>query len=639
MEMMLLLESYVRRGNVLLRRWALDTRVHRAVRAVLYTLGGFVLSAASLGNYSLPLAMGLVCACGGWSAVLAAAGACLGYGLLWGSAGQAGIVWSLLSLPVGLILSKRSVYRQTPLMAPAVAGLIVAATGVAFQLLSWEMPPIPVYLLRIGLGAGSAMVFTRIFAARNPILEWIALGFGVLALSQLMPIPYLGLGYLAAGWIVSAGAFPAAALAGLALDLAQVTPVSMTAVLTLAYLIRFLPRYPKWLASCMPVTVYIAVMNLWGTWDIQPVAGLLIGSLLGTFLPIAHTAVHRRGETGVAQVRLEMAAGVFNQMETLLLDVESAPVDEEALVMRSAERACNGCAYRKNCRDAQRVGQLPSVILHKPLLSTEELPIICRKPGRLLAELHRCQEQLRSIQADRRRQEEYRAALIQQYRFVAVFLQELSDRLPRRPESAERLFQPQVQIFSNRQEQENGDRCVYFAGVGKKYYVLLCDGMGTGADAALEGKMACAMLQKMLSAGYPAQYALRSLNSLCALRGRAGVVTVDLAEILLDSGKVSLYKWGAAPSYITTPYGAQKIGVPTPPPGLDMEGQERVERTGIRRGAWLVMVSDGVSPTAAFRCCMENADRTAGELAQEILACGQPDGQDDATVVIVRLKE
>ena len=162
--------------------------------------------------------------------------------------------------------------------------------------------------------------------------------------------------------------------------------------------------------------------------------------------------------------------------------------------------------------------------------------------------------------------------------------------------------------------------------------------MGKGMGAVQEGKTAAALLQRMLRAGYPAEHALRSLNSLCALRDRAGAVTVDLAEILLDSGKVTLYKWGAAPSYIATRYGAEQLGSVSPPPGISVtEEQERMEQTSLRRGEWLVMVSDGISSRDALRCCMEIGDRTPGELAAGILACGQLGGQDDATVIITRL--
>lgn len=636
---MISLQSYVHKGRSALRRWMLDPRLHRAGQAAVYLIAGFVLSAASLGSYSLPLAMGFVCACTGWPAVLAAAGGCLGYWLFWGTGSYIGLIWIGACLPVTLLIGSRSMFRKVSLLLPAVAGFFTAASGVACQFLFQDMTPIPIYLLRIALGAGSAMLFHKLLQGRNPILDWLATGLLVLSLAQINPIPYLGLGFLAAGFITGTGAFPAAVICGLALDLAQITPVPMTAVVSFSYLIRFLPRYPKWLAAMAPAVVYLGIMTLQGSWDITPVPALSLGGVIGIFLPLPGRFTYRRGETGVAQVRLEMAAGVLTQTQILLMETDTPPVDEEALMMRAAERACGGCAHRKNCRESQRIAQLPPMTLHKPLLSTEELPIICRKPGRFLAELHRCQEQLRSIRADRQRQREYRTAVIQQYRFLSSFLQELADQLPRRTETVGKQLHPEVTVYANRPEPDNGDRCLRFSGVGKKYYVLLCDGMGKGMGAVEEGKNAAALLQKMLRAGYPAEHALRSLNSLCALRDRAGAVTVDLVEIMLDSGKFTLYKWGAAPSYLATRYGAEQLGTVSPPPGISVSDQEeRVEHGALRWGQSLVMVSDGINPWDALRCCSEYAECSPGELAAGILACGQIGGQDDATVVIVQLK-
>ncbi len=635
----MIISSYVRRSRNLFRRWALDPRFHSITQAALYLFSGFFLSAASLGNFCIPLSLGLVCACSGWSAVLSAAGGMVGYWIFWGQAGQIGIFWMLVALPTALLLSDSFLSRQTPLLMPAAAGLIAAAGGVVFQILFYDMTPILAYLLRIALSFGCTLLFSRLQAGKNPILEWLGTALMVLALAQIMPIPYLGLGYLAAGFLSGAGTFPAAALAGLALDMAQITPVPMTAVLALSYLVRFLPHPPKGLAVIAPALTYIWMMRLCGVWDFQPLPGLLLGTAVGAFLPLQRKFTHRRGETGVAQVRLELAAGVLSQTEMLLLEVEAPPVDEEALMVRAADRACSGCAYRKSCRDSDRIRQLPPITLHKPLLSTEELPVICRKPGRFLAELHRCQEQLRSIHADRQRQREYRAAVIQQYRFLSAYLQELADQLPRRTETADNQFTPEVTVYSNRPEQDNGDCCMRFAGVGKKYYVLLCDGMGTGLGAIQEGKTGAALLHRLLSAGYPAEHALRSLNSLCALRDRAGAVTVDLAEIMLDSGKVNLYKWGAAPSYLASQYGAERLGTASPPPGISVtREQEQTEHTSLRRGQWLVMVSDGIGQQEALRCCMDMGDRTPGELAAGILSYTPIGSQDDATVVIIRLK-
>ena len=634
---MISIDAYVRRGRHTLRRWLLDPRVHTFLRCGGHFAAGFALSAAGLGQGMLPLALSLVCACNGWLAVLAGLGGVAGYRVFWG-AEQQPMLWLAAGLCVALLLGSRSISRQTPLLLPAVAGLIVAASGVLFQTLGAEDTPIALYLIRVGLAGGATWLFSQVRKGRNPVLEWLTAGLAVLALVQIVPVRWFSLGFFAAGILAVTGAFPAAAIAGLALDLAGVTPVPMTAVMVLAYLFRLLPKSLGWAGRFAPGATYLIVMWLYGVWDVLPLPALVTGSIAGGFLPLPGKLPHRRGETGAAQVRLELASGVLAQTQQLLIEAPEVPVDEDALVSRAAERACGSCPNRKECKDSQRIGMLPGLLLHKPLLQTDELPIVCRKSGRFLAELHRSQEQLRSIRADRQRQKEYRAAVIQQYQFLSSFLQDLSDKLSRRTEPAA-VYAVQVAVYGNRPEEENGDRCLRFAGTEGKYYVLLCDGMGTGLGAVQEGRSAGVMLRRLLCAGYPAEYALRSINSICALRDRAGAVTMDLAEIRLDSGKVSLYKWGAVPSYLISSVGVEKIGTAGPPPGLSVtDYQERTEKLTLRKGQLLVMVSDGVSEETALQCCADGIGLTPGEVAVTILTAEQTTGQDDATVVTISLE-
>lgn len=636
---MISLQSYVRQGRYTLRKWALDPRIHTLARCTAYMLSGFALSAASLGNVALPLALGLVCACSGWSALLCAAGGALGYWVFWGSLAVQPVVWLVLGAVVAVFLTDRRIAQQAPFLVPAIACLLVAASGVVFQVHFRDDTPIVLYLLRVLLAGASTWLLTRVLRQRDPILEWLTCSLGVLALAQIMPIPYFGFGYIAAAAIAVAGAFPAAALAGLALDLAQITPVPMTAVLALSFLVRLLPRCSKILLRLAPAIAFLLVMGLGGYRDLLPLPALLLGSIAGTCLPGPGKATHRRGETGVAQVRLEVAAGVLTQTEQLLLEAPEVPVDEAALVARAAERACGSCPCRKSCKDAKRIGLLPGPILHKPLLTTEELPLICRKSGRFLAELHRSQEQLRSIRADRERQKEYRSAVIQQYQFLSDFLRDLSDQLARRTDSIAPVYIPKVSVYANRPEADNGDRCLSFSGVLCKYYVLLCDGMGTGLGAVQEGRTAGVLLRRLLSAGYPAEHALRSLNSLCALRGRAGAVTVDLLELQLNNGHAIIYKWGAPASYLVTSMSAEKLGCAGPPPGLSVtDCQESSHRLTLRADETLYLVSDGIGEEEALHCCLTGTGLSAGELSSRILTCAQIAGQDDATVVAVRLE-
>ncbi len=634
--MMVSIGVQVRRWRRVLRRWAQDPKVQGMLELGAYLLCGGLLSAASLRGYPQPLALALVCAASGWAGTLLAAGSLGGYLLFWGQAGGQGALWIGMGLLVMVLLGGRQLLENTPLLMPAITGAIVAVSGLLFQFWQGDTTPVWMYLLRIAVAVGANRVFTLALQRRDAVVDWLVCGLATLALAQVMPIPYLGLGYILAGFLAVAAAFPGAALAGLALDLAQVTPVPMSAALALAWLTRLVPGKAKWLRYAAPPALYGITMALCGFWDLYPMPGLFLGGLLAVLAPGKPALAGRRGETGFAQVRLEMVSGVLGQTKSLLSNVQMPAIDEQALLHRAVDRACNGCSHRKNCKE--KLEQLSTALLHKPLGKGEDLQVHCRRSGRLLQELRRSQEQLRSIRADRDRQREYRAAVAQQHGFLSEYLQDLSDRLAQRQNPKNPWFRPEVGACSASRESVNGDRCSWFAGVECKYYVLLCDGMGTGEEAAREASLVSGMLKKLLAGGYPAEHALRSVNSLCALQGCAGAVTMDLAELQLDTGKVTLYKWGAAPSYLISGADTVKIGTATPPPGLSVtDGRETAERLSLRRGQTLILLSDGAGGEDAVHRVWRDAQAPSGELAAKILASVPEDGMDDATVAVVRL--
>ena len=632
--MMTSIESCIRIGQGKVRQWVYDPNCRRMGRIGGRLLSGLLLSGAGLAHAPMPLTLGLVCAGSGMDSVLTALGGALGYLIFWGKAGCQGLLWMVLGLAAALGLGKRRILDESPFLMMSLAGLTVSASGLAFQIFFRDTTPVPTYLLRISLGAFSAKLFEAVRDRRDPAADWIALGFGVLSLSQVAPFGF-SLGYVAAGAIAAWGPLPAAALAGLALDLAQVTRTSMTAVLCLVYLLRTLPVGKSWLRYLLPGLTYLCLMHLSGNRELLPSVGLALGGCLALGLP-QNQSVSRRGETGMAQVRLELMAQVLAQTQQLLLEEQSAPIDQEALLLRTRERACGSCPNRKSCAD--RFVPFPPGLLHARLGEISDLPVSCKKPGRMMLELRRTQEQYRRLQADRQRQGEYRAAVIQQYQFLSHFLEQQSDLLPRRGERLRQRFTPEVAIRSAGREAANGDRCAGFLGTGCRYYIVLCDGMGTGLGAQAEGQTALYMLRQMLSAGFPGAYALRSLNSLLVLRDRAGAVTVDLAEICLDSGRATLYKWGAAPSWLLGSGGIEKIGTATPPPGLSVtEGRETVERLSLRRGEMLILVSDGLDGEDVLRRLGRMEALPPERLAAKLTEHGGREILDDATAAVVRL--
>lgn len=631
-----MISTYIRQSQHAFRQWGLDPRVHRLLRGAAHVLAGFCLSAASLEQGMLPLVSGLVWACRGWRAVMVAAGGFVGYPLFWGNGSLQGILWTVLALLGALLLGDRKVSRELPLLIPAVGMLTVSGLGLGFQILAADTTAVPLYLIRVALGGASPWIFGRWLQQREPVLEWLCWGMFTLGLAQITPFPWLGLGFAAAGAAAALGTFPCAAVVGLALDMAGITPVPMAAVTTLSFFLRFLPRYPAWAVRVAPGCVGLFLMYVSGRWDMHVLPGLFLGGIAAGCFSGKQPIRLRRGETGVAQVRLEMAAETLTNTGQLLQEQSERFVDTDGLVLRAVNEACAGCSARSHCRDARRLQQMPGELLRKPLLVVEELPIRCKKGNRVLAELRRAQEQLRTIQADRQRQQEYRAAVVQQYLFLGDFLRKLSDRLAERIDPGQTQYRPAVFAYGNHSTEGNGDRCLEFAGVQNKYYILLCDGMGTGPGAIREGNTAGTLLYRMLSCGFPAEYALESLNSICALRERAGAVTVDLVEVQLDTGKITLRKWGAAPSYLIEPDKVEKLGTTTLPPGVSVSDPRKlVSSFTMKKGQSLLLVSDGLDEARVLELCRSQKEHSPAMLAQMLLKEASP--EDDATVVTVQL--
>ena len=608
----------------------------RAAALGLWCGGGFLLAAAAVEGRFQPLALGLLCAgTGGWSAVAAALGAALGYLWFWGRGAMQAMFWLGAGLAVDLGLGDRGISRRQTLLLPACAAVIVAGGGVLWLFRWGDMTPIPTYLTRVALALCATAIFRAFLERRGSWADWLAQSLLVLSLSQIAVLG-VNLGCAAAGYFAAQGSLASAALAGLGLDLARPAGVGMTGAMCLAFCLRLIPGRPRWLDAFAPTLAYIPVMALSGKFDLSPVPGLLVGGVVRLTLPGLGRLEprKRRGETAVAQLRLEQMALALRHMEQSLLLTAPVSPDRGAVLDRASRAACDFCPERRGCRG--RLEELPVSLLEQPGLGEEDLPRGCRKPARLLGELRRGQEQLRRMKGDRKRLESYQCAARDQYAFLADFLQNLAEELGSRKNDHSHRFTPEVAMSTRSHREENGDRCLWFAGTGSDYYILLCDGMGTGAGAARESREAAELLKRMLQAGFPAEYALRSLNSLAVLRELGGCTTVDLVRLHLDTGRGTLYKWGAASSYLLKNGQLRKIGTASPPPGLNVQARETVDRLSLSGGEVLILLSDGAGEDVLLRSEWTAPEPSPGGLAAALVERGAEEG-DDATVAVVRL--
>lgn len=626
--MMVSVETYLLRGK---RRWLqLSERpgFRLGSNMLLYGGGGFLLSSASLWQHMQPFAAGLAAGCGGLWAGFAAAGGILGYQWFWGERGVQGMFWILGALALGYLVRKRAApERQTELLTVGSA-LLTAIIGLACRLWLGDDAPPDIYLLRILLAAASACLFSRFRESRERMSLWLISSLGVLALAETGNFTWLNLGCVAAGAIAAAAPLTAAALAGIGLEAAGLP--FMTAGLCTGCFLRMLPIRDQWRRLVSPSAGCLIALVLGRYWDTGCWLGISLGGILGAAVPWRWSALYRRSGTGNVQVQLEQAARLFQQMQRTLLDPPVPAIDQEGLLNQLRVNACGSCSFRGSCREKD--------LLTVSVLS-DPFSVKCRKNGRLLGELRRCRDQIRLIKGQRKRLGEYRGALVQQYGFLSGYLQLMADRLTTQIRFSDVRFRVQVGARSTAREPSNGDVCLAFPGVGLRFYVLLCDGMGTGLGAAEEGRHTAELMKQMLTAGLPPQYAMGTVNTHLALRGQAGAVTMDLAEIRLDTGRAAIYKWGAAPSILVKRNRTEKIGTVTPPPGISVtEARETVARLSLRRGEVLVLTSDGMDLTDTSGLAELAGSKTPGELAGYILREYGGSGEDDATAAVIRLR-
>ncbi len=133
------------------------------------------------------------------------------------------------------------------------------------------------------------------------------------------------------------------------------------------------------------------------------------------------------------------------------------------------------------------------------------------------------------------------------------------------------------------------------------YYCCLCDGMGSGEEAALTSGLAGLFLEKMLGGGNKKTTTLQMLNHLLCSRSSECFATADICEIDLMTGVASFMKSGAAPSFVMRNSRLYKISSVTFPIGILPQISAETTDFELRDGDTVILCSDGIisDPDAA----------------------------------------
>ncbi|MFD1039870.1 stage II sporulation protein E [Virgibacillus byunsanensis] len=128
-----------------------------------------------------------------------------------------------------------------------------------------------------------------------------------------------------------------------------------------------------------------------------------------------------------------------------------------------------------------------------------------------------------------------------------------------------------------------------------KYAMAISDGMGNGKRAREESGETLRLLQQILQTGIPERVAIKSINSILALRSTDEMfATLDLAVINLHNAFVRFLKIGSTPSFIKRGDQMLRVEASNLPMGIIQEFDVDIVSEQLKSEDLLIMMSDGI---------------------------------------------
>lgn len=616
---------------------------------LLMLAGGFLLSGAQLNGNALPLAACLAAAQPfGLRAVGAAVGACIGYFMRCDGVEAAELIaLCLMSLAQTAVFQGTRLPRFRWFYPCLTAGVCAVLCGVSLLGGQGEML---LWAVRIGLAGICCWVFRS--ALRGNASSRVLLASAVMAgLSPLVPKADLGLLCAVALSAATQELLPAAVM-GITLDIFGATNHAAIALLLPAVLCR---RFSRTEHRTLCTLAFAAVPNLVLLLFREASAGscmvICAGAALGMLARQLGWREMTESTSDTALARLENAAQVLELLQRRLPQSAENPSASEAesVYDGAAERVCRCCARFHRCWEHRAEETYEALtgaarqIIERGTAMTEDFPQsfrdnCCHMEGFVTA-INGELEGMLFRRRYRMELQESRRVIEQELRCIAEYLRAVESQQTSCA-AAELSYVPEVGICSvgKNGSRVSGDRGACFRGVRGDYYVLLCDGMGTGAEASRLSAETVQLLERLLRSGLAPDAALQIYNGAEVLRGAERFTTIDLLCLDLFSGEASLYKWGSAPSYWRSRSEAKKIGTAAPPPGVGVGGENTPERhrLSLKRGEMLVLISDGAGGAQTEAAIAAYSGESARELAA-LLISGLP-AEDDMTAVAVSLR-
>ena len=444
---------------------------------------------------------------------------------------------------------------------------------------------------------------------------WIVLGFS----AALLPLETDGFspGIVCGAWLAlmladenpPAHSAAAGAGVGLVLDLVASRPSLLLAA------VFGLGAYPasrferRW---CRPIVFCLSAMAAATLFDADDLPLLLfeLAAAAAAFLCVPKRFMPNRRSaeaSGDNPSPLKQAAAAFRELYDSLFrkPTREKPENPSVLFDRAAEQVCKDCVLQIRCwkelyQDTyDAFNRASPLMLQRGRAMPEDFPRTfsdrCINFEELLSTINR------ELYAYLLRQQ-YRLRLSGVKELAAVQYAQMGEALSSSAAAAvdrsARVMRLHSASLLRPKESEKlcGDQTARLS-VGIMEYFLLCDGMGSGEAAHAEAAMTIRLLEQFLKAGIDPTPALKTLNTALQLQcnENGAFPAVDLLALRKDTGEATLYKYGAAASYVKHHGTVLRYITHSLPVGLqEAEKTPEVQTLTLRDGDTVVLVSDGI---------------------------------------------
>ncbi len=583
---------------------------------------------------------------------------------------------------------------------PLSAALMTALTGFVYLAeQGWTPVGIICYFTELLLVFATGRLFAVQSRAEDaPLLlglAWLTLGGGVLIALERVPLPFgLGLGRMAActaglwlsGVLPNVASVGAPLGLGLFLDLSAGGGCGYAAALALGSLLAGPSGKHGRRTRVLLFFAGFSAVSLWNfsvSGSLSPLMDGLLGC--GVYLALPSSLLDRlegripkhlkpaapfpstvsTQAVGIStaaiaslQQQLRGQADAFHRLYQQLsedLDTADPPkIDPFPLYLRASQRVCRGCAFGSACWKRDKAGMRAQL---QPAMEAmvrrgrsdpgdypTEFSARCARINELVNEVNEQYAAARTRRRYQLRLKDARSARCRQYEGMGHLLGDCA--LSLEPRAVAAISTPKLTAMAGvaagkRPGQSvSGDSGGWFQDGDSALWVGLCDGMGTGPDAARDSRFAYHLLEQFLSAGISPEVALSTVAGAMALRWESSgtFTTIDLLRLDLQSGEGCLYKLGAAPTYLRRDGVVSRFTSSTLPAGLNNDPTPDLTRFRLRPGDLAVLVSDGVtdgSDDSALRDAIRHWHGSSPrELAAALLG-PETDASDDRTAIVL----